>query len=304
MAGLKINKRGLVSFLTLFGFLIMSLTGLVLYVMPVGRVAYWINWKMIGLSKDGWGNIHILSSVLFIVAGGFHIGLNWKSLMNYFRDKIRKTVRLRRELIISSILALWIVVGSIWPFPPLSYLLDFNEWLKLTWVVRDEYKPPFGHAELMSLKVFCKKMDINPDVAVRELKANGIQFQSNQETLEEIGISNDISPMSLYLLIKKFEPVPDVDKLDTYAPESVEVEFSGTGVGNRSLRYVCEKVGLDIDMVLTRLATAGLSGDPDQTVKSIAESSHTQPIEIMKVLLIEGYEIDYSKNNTNKDMKE
>jgi hypothetical protein len=304
MAGLKINKRGLVSFLTLFGFLIMSLTGLVLYVMPVGRVAYWINWEMIGLSKDGWGNIHILSSVLFIVAGGFHIGLNWKSLMNYFRDKIRKTVRLRRELIISSILALWIVVGSIWPFPPLSYLLDFNEWLKLTWVVRDEYEPPFGHAELMSLKVFCKKMDINPDVAVRELKANGIQFQSNQETLEEIGISNDISPMSLYLLIKKFEPVPDVDKLDTYAPESVEVEFSGTGVGNRSLRYVCEKVGLDIDMVLTRLATAGLSGDPDQTVKSIAVSSSTQPIEIMKVILIEGYEIDYSKNNTHKDMKE
>jgi hypothetical protein len=304
MAGFKMNKRGFVSFLTLFGFLIMSLTGLVLYVMPVGRVAYWINWKMIGLSKDGWGNIHILSSVLFIVAGGFHIGLNWKSLMNYFRDKIRKTVRLRRELIIASILALWIVVGAIWPFPPLSYLLDFNEWLKSTWVTQDEYEPPFGHAELMSLRVFCKKMDIDLDAAARELKSNGIGFDSDQETLEEIGILNDISPMNLYLLIKKFEPAPDVEKLGAYTPESVEIEFSGTGIGNRSLRYVCEKVGLNTDTALARLAVAGLSGDPDQTVKSIAESSSTQPIEIMKVLLIEGYEIDYSKNKTSKDMKE
>jgi hypothetical protein len=304
MAGFKMNKRGFVSFLTLFGFLIMSLTGLVLYVMPVGRVAYWINWEMIGLSKDGWGNIHILSSVLFIVAGGFHIGLNWKSLMNYFRDKIRKTVRLRRELIIASILALWIVVGAIWPFPPLSYLLDFNEWLKSTWVTQDEYEPPFGHAELMSLRVFCKKMDIDLDAAARELKSNGIGFDSDQETLEEIGILNDISPMNLYLLIKKFEPAPDVEKLGAYTPESVEIEFSGTGIGNRSLRYVCEKVGLNTDTALARLAVAGLSGDPDQTVKSIAESSSTQPIEIMKVLLIEGYEIDYSKNKTSKDMKE
>jgi hypothetical protein len=54
MAGSKINKRGLASFLTLFGFLIMALTGLILYIMPAGRVAYWIHWEMIGLSKTGW----------------------------------------------------------------------------------------------------------------------------------------------------------------------------------------------------------------------------------------------------------
>jgi hypothetical protein len=302
MSGLKMNKRGLVSFLTLFGFLIMSLTGLVLYVMPAGRVAYWINWKMISLTKDGWGNIHILSSVLFIVAGGFHIGLNWKPLMNYFRDKIRNTVRLRRELIISSVLALWIVVSSIWPFPPLSYLLDFNAWLKSTWVTEDEYEPPFGHAELMPLKVFCKKMDIDLGAAVRELKSKGIEFDGDQETLEEIGVLNGISPMNLYLLIKKFEPGPDVEKLDIYTSESVEVEFSGTGIGNKSLRYVCEKVGLDIDTAISRLEAAGIAGDRDETVKSIAESSDTQPIEIMKILLIEGYEIRNPQDLTKEDL--
>lgn len=289
MNGARINRRGLVSFLTLFGFLIMSLTGLVLYIMPAGRVAYWIHWEMIGLSKDGWGNIHILSSILFIVAGVFHIGLNWKPLMNYFKDKVRKKVKLRRELVLTSILSVWIVVSSIWPFPPLSYLLDFNAWLKSTWVTEDAYEPPFGHAELMSLGVFCRKMDIDPALAVQELRARGIRFDSDRETLEAIGLANDISPMNLFLFIKKYEPSPVPAKLATYTPESVEVEFSGTGIGNKSIRFVCEKTALDLNIARSRLAAAGIPADLDQTVKSIAESAHTQPMEILKLLLIEGY---------------
>ena len=289
MSHSKVNKRGLVSFLTLFGFLIMSLTGLVLYVMPAGRVAYWINWEMIGLSKDDWGNIHILSSILFIVAGAFHIGLNWKPLMNYFKDKVRKSVKLRRELAISSILSVWIVVSSLWPFPPMSYLLDFNSWLKSTWVTQDDYEPPFGHAELMSLRVFCRKMDIDPARATKELRNKGIRFESDRETLEEIGLANNISPMNLYLLIKKFEPVPAPEELESYTPETVEVEFSGSGIGNKSIRFVCEKTTLDPELARSRLAAAGIPADLDLTVKSIAESAHTQPMEILKLILIEGY---------------
>jgi hypothetical protein len=287
----KINKRGLVSFFTLFGFLIMSVTGLALYVMPAGRVAYWIHWEMIGLSKDGWGNIHILSSILFIVAGAFHIGLNWKPLMNYFRDKVRRGLRLRRELALASILSAWIVASSLWPFPPLSYLLDFNEWLKSTWVTEDDYEPPFGHAELMSLRIFCKKMDIDPARAAAELRNKGIRFESDKETLEEIGRANSISPMNLYLLIKKFEPVPEPEELVSYTPETVEVEFSGSGIGNKSIQFVCEKTTLDPELARSRLAAAGLPTDLDRTVKSVAEIAQTQPMEILKLLLIEGYRL-------------
>jgi hypothetical protein len=69
MTSRKIHTRGLTSFFTLFGFIIMSITGLVLYIEPAGRVAYWITWQFAGLTKTDWGNIHILSSLLFIVAG-------------------------------------------------------------------------------------------------------------------------------------------------------------------------------------------------------------------------------------------
>jgi hypothetical protein len=289
MASARIHKRGLTSFFTLFGFLIMSVTGLVLYVVPEGRVAYWTVWEFAGLTKTDWGNIHILSSILFIVAGGFHTYFNWKPLMNYFKDRARKGVKLRRELAIASVLSVWVIVSSIWAFPPLSYLLDFNEWVKETWVVQDEYEPPFGHAEMLSLKVFTKKMDIDLGKAVEELKANGVMFDSAEETLEDIAGNNDVSPMNLYLLIKKFEPAPEPEKLDAYTPESIEVEFSGTGFGNKTIASICERLGLDTTTAITRLTVSGVPANLEQTVKASAEAAETEAIEIMKILLIDGY---------------
>lgn len=289
-----IHKRGLTSFFTLFGFVIMSITGLVLYVVPAGRVAYWTHWALLGMSKTDWDNIHILSSLLFVVAGGFHTYFNWRPLMNYFKDKKRRGVKLRRELVIASILSVWIVISSLWPHPPFSYLLDFNAWIKETWVVEDDYEPPFGHAELLSLKVFAAKMDIDPAKATQELRANGIVFNSADETLEEIGLNNDIAPMNLYLMIKKFEPVPEPEKLQAHTPESVEIEFSGTGIGNRTIGAICEKLGLDTTVAAARLDRAGLPQDMSQTMKAAADNAGTESIEIMKTLLIEGYTLPTS----------
>lgn len=289
MASGTIHTRGLTSFFTLFGFLIMSITGLVLYIVPEGRVAYWITWEFAGLTKTDWGNIHILSSILFIAAGGFHIYFNWKPLINYFKDKARRGVKLRRELAITSVLSVWIIVAAIWPFPPFSYLLDLNTWVKQAWVVEDEYEPPFGHAELLSLETFAEKMDIDLPMAVEELRSKGLAFDGPDETLEEIAKNNGVSPMDVYLLIRKFEPAPDPEKLTAYTPQSIEVEFAGTGFGNRSIASISERLGLDTNVVFSRLTEAGLNVGLEQTIKSAATVSNTEAIEIMKVILLDGY---------------
>ena len=122
-----IQYRGMTSFFTLFGFLVMSITGLILYIVPEGRVAYWTFWDLIGLSKTDWDNIHILSSILFIIAGGFHIYFNWKPLMNYFRDKVTHTVKLRKELVISLVISLSDVPGRIGQTMPAGIRAPFRE---------------------------------------------------------------------------------------------------------------------------------------------------------------------------------
>lgn len=44
-------------------------------------MAYWADWRMGGLSKTQWGDIHINVGLLFLLALGLHIYYNWKPLM-------------------------------------------------------------------------------------------------------------------------------------------------------------------------------------------------------------------------------
>jgi hypothetical protein len=107
------NLRGQTSLLTLAGFLIMAVTGLVLYVVPQGRIAYWTNWTFLNLTKSNWGDVHILSSILFIIAGAFHIYFNWKPLMNYLRDRTRGGMKLKKEIAVSVVAMVLVTVSNL-----------------------------------------------------------------------------------------------------------------------------------------------------------------------------------------------
>ncbi|MFH0959384.1 MAG: DUF4405 domain-containing protein, partial [Pseudomonadota bacterium] len=53
----KWNKRILVSMMTAAGFILMTASGIVAYVVPHGRIAYWTDWSFLGLSKTNWADI-------------------------------------------------------------------------------------------------------------------------------------------------------------------------------------------------------------------------------------------------------
>jgi hypothetical protein len=293
----KINKRGLTSFFTLFGFLIMSITGLMLYIVPQGRIAYWVNWEMLGLSKTEWGNIHIISSILFITAGAFHIYFNWRILINYFRDKITKGLKLKRELAVTAIVSLILIIGAIYNIPPISYLLDLNEYIKNQWIVSQDYEPPYGHAEETSFKIFTRKMDIPLADAVQELKANGIVIDNTGLSLLEIAEANKISPMDIYLLIKKYEPIVEIDDDESWTAERVELEFAGTNLGNKTLPAMCEKLDMAPENAHSILLDKGIAVQDDDTFKKVAERLDLNPIDILKALLVEDY---YPLSGENK----
>lgn len=279
----SLHNRGLVSFFTLFGFIIMAITGLVLYVVPEGRVAYWIDWRFAFLSRPQWSDIHILSSLLFVVAGVFHTVLNWKPLLNYFKDRLTSSIKLRRELAIASSVSVLVIVSSLYPIPPLSYLLDLNSAIKKAWITQPEYEPPFGHAELLSLKGFTTKMQIPLDSALQELSAKGLTVSGPSQSLLEISQANNVTPLDVYMVIKKYEPQPEPDI--AYTPESVEVQFAGTGIGNQTVVTMCEKAGVPIQTAMSRLSAVGLSAQPDQTLKEVAAENSTTPIDILTLML-------------------
>ena len=241
-----------------------------------------------GLEKDQWGNIHIYSGLLFLVAGGFHIYYNWKPLIKYLSRKVESTFQYKRELFLSGIIFLWIAISGIWSLPPLKYVSEIGESIKNAWVKSPELEPPFGHAELVSLQTFCKKQRIPLDLAMLALRDAGFTIDGPKSTLAEIADSKRTSGMGVYAVIKKLEAKPEAMKPGgKWTAETVEETFSGTGLGNKTLGLIIKELQLDTDRVLERLREIHIEAKTDDTLKALANKYSTTPIRIMTTILVD-----------------
>lgn len=280
------HGRGLTSLLTLAGFLVMSVTGIVLYVVPEGRIAYWTNWTFLGLTKTHWGDIHILSSLLFVAAGAVHIYFNWRPLMAYLRNKATGGIKLKKELAISVATIFVVTASAIFQLPPLSLLLDLNGAIKAAWSTK-ELEPPFGHAELLSLAVFAQKTDMQLAPAVAELEKQGLRGVDPDRSLEEIAEDNDISPLDIYRMIKQFEQAPSRPPPEVLTEKSLEETFGGTGMGNKTVADVAKRLRLDPQTLYRRLADKGIEAGKDETLKAIATKHDMQPLDVVKAAVLD-----------------
>lgn len=295
MKNREFNKRAFVSFLTFAGFFVLGITGIILFISPAGRIAYWTNWTFAGLTKTQWGNIHIVSSLIFLIAGIFHTWLNWKPLTGYIRDRIRGGFRFSRELGIALCIALFIIVGSALEIPPIGSFLGFNESVKESWIVDKSYEPPFGHAEMVSLKGFSKKMGIDLKGAVKALESRGIVIANVEDALDKIARENKMSPMQIYMIIKPLESSGDntvrtgegTAPGNVYTAEMVEEKFSGSGIGQKTLTEVCSQLGIDCAVVRSRLAGKGIEMKESEKMKDCAHRYKMNPLDLLKIMAVE-----------------
>ena len=123
---MNFKTRGFVSITLVLSFIIISLSGVVLFIMPHGRVAYWINWKIAGLSKDDWDSVHTIIGFVFMLTVVIHLFYNWTTFVNYLKNKVQKGLRLKKELVASVILSGIIIVGTLWDIPPFSTIYGYG----------------------------------------------------------------------------------------------------------------------------------------------------------------------------------
>ena len=282
------SGRAFTSLCSLVSFILLCVTGIILYIEPHGRVAYWTKWSFLSLEKDQWGNIHIYSGLLFLVSGGFHLYYNWKPLLKYLSGKVETALRYKRELVISSIIFIWIVVSGVWALPPLVYVSDWGETIKNSWVTSPDLEPPFGHAELVSLKTFCKKQRIPLDQAMAELRKAGFTVENPTETLAQIAASQSTSGMGVYAVIKKMETKPEpIISGTAWTPDTIEETFAGTGLGRKTVGQIIRELGLDPTTTHNRLTRVNIAAQNDDKIKALAEKYHTTPIKILTTMLME-----------------
>ena len=276
MVNKKINWRSFTSIYMGFSFILMAITGIVLYIAPPGRVAYWSNWFFIGLTKTDWQSIHTIFSFLFVASGIFHIIFNWKPLLNYLRRKAKESLKVRREFVLTSFTVFIIFTGVYFNTPPFNYVMDFGENMTNSWA-NSETEPPVPHAELLTISEFAKIINNNTEGLVSQFEKNGYAIIDTNETIESLAIRYNISPSTLYTSLKVN------DSKNNISTKYVQ----GSGIGRKNLSELLKENNIVWEEGIAKLNSAGIKIKGDGKIKTIAENNKISPIEIIKALEID-----------------
>lgn len=288
--------RKIVSFTTLWSFIGMTFTGVVLFIIPEGRVAYWGDLHIVGLTKDQWGDLHTTLSALFMISGILHTYLNWGTIVHYFQSKAKKLIVFTPSFTISTIIFVIFVVGTYYKVSPFKDLLSLSDYVKEHW--REKVgNPPYPHAELSKLKDLVKKEGLDINIVVKILKDNNINFTSEEDKFIDIARKNKKSPASLYDLIEsKYDEYEEnlskkEDNKDNEGNKSVEKVEKSTkslqapsGLGKMKLSEVCKKYGIETKDALAILKKEGFNAKEDMTMKEIAEQKGLVPIDLFEII--------------------
>ena len=273
------KMRKITSLTATLSFVLMVLTSIILYIVPQGRVAYWADWHLWGLSKTEWGNIHINLGLLFLISLFLHITYNWKPLVSYLKDKGRRFRLFTREFNIALIVTLAFAAGTYLMIPPFSWVMALNDQFKEIGV--EKYgEPPYGHAELSSLRTLAKRMNLDLEKSMGLLEKAGYPVADAAETLESIGRRYDVTPQQIFMVM---EPAKAEGGSGT-AEKARLPESPVPGTGNATLADFCTQYGLNMKTVVRRLGDRGIKAAEALTLKQIAEDNRIAALDLYQVI--------------------
>ena len=107
--------RAFVSFVVLLSFIVLTVTGLVLYAWrAIGSREF------LGLTRGAWNAVHTSISYLAILAAAAHTWLNWEVLVSYVRRRTNAARSHLRECALALGLVVAVIVGTLLGIPPLN----------------------------------------------------------------------------------------------------------------------------------------------------------------------------------------
>jgi hypothetical protein len=266
--------RKIISLTAMTSALFLLITSAILYIVPPGRVAYWADWHLWGLTKTQWTNLHINLGVLFLVAIGLHSYLNWSPIVSYLKTRAKTLRVFTLHFNLALGLSLLVMVGTTLEMPPFSTIIQIGEGFKDRGA--EKYgEPPYGHAELSTLKTFSQKMELDLNDSIKRLEQAGYTVENENMTLEELAEKYETSPQVIYLAMKPEKQT----KISGTLPENPP-----PGIGRRTLADVCQEFDFNIPAVLRRLEEAGTPASADMPLKEIAEKHGMGPIDFYNLL--------------------
>ncbi len=269
------NIRKITSMTMLLSFILCVLTSIILYIVPQGRVAYWADWHLWGMTKGQWSDLHVNLGFLLLFAGLFHVYYNWTVIAAYMKNKAREVKVFTGSFNVALVLCLIVGFGTFYKIPPVYTVIDFSESIKDAAATKYG-EPPYGHAENSSLKSFTKKVDIDLTGAKELLNKAGIAFTGDQQSIAEIAAANSMTPKALHAVMEASKK--------KVVGGAVFPEQAFPGFGRKILVDICNEYGLDTHKIIKRLAKENINAEAGQTIKEIASSVDMDPYAFFEVL--------------------
>lgn len=273
------NMRKITSMTMLLSLIVLAINSIILYVVPEGRIAYWADWKFLGLTKGDWGAQHTTVGVLFLIAGILHIYYNWKPMVAYMKNKTRNIKVFTGSFNVALVVTAIFVVGTYYHIPPMSTILDISESVKDSATVKYG-EPPYGHAESSSLKMFTKRENLDLDKSIALLKEKGIAVTGPQDTLKNLAHQANTSPQHIFEMIKPAVMTEEVTKKDSGGFPDAPV----SGWGKKKLSDACDEYGLDLSYIIEELGEKGVVAQADMKIKEIATANDLEPMGLFEAI--------------------
>ncbi len=279
MTHTKFKFRAFTALIIFWSFILETITGIVLYIVPPGRIAHWTNWKLWGLTKEDWGALHTIFGYIFLIFAVWHIIYNGKPILNYIRIKVKSGLKARKEMMVSMGLTLLFTVATLAGIPPFSTIMDVGESLRSSW--EESLQEPFmAHAELLTFEEFVKQINVPQEKALQILKTQGISITDTELSIQELAKEHSVSPSQIHQRI-----------LDGLAPKEKESarkapakSGAGGGYGWKTIRDLSTDLEIPVQEILDFLKTKGISAGPDEVIRDIAEKNGIKAYDLVQEL--------------------
>jgi len=273
--------RAFISLYISFAFVIMVISGIILYIAPPGRIAHWSYWSILGFTKTEWQGLHTIFTFIFVIAGIFHIYYNWKPLVKYFTNKFYGKSTVRNELIAAVIFSLVIFAGTYYQIPPFSTVLNFGEEITDSWS-DESNEPPIPHAEELTLPELAEQLKTNTKTLMNKLRKNNIQVEDSMTTLKILAEKYNKTPSELYSIINTYGVKTNENNSDT---ETQVSEYRmRSGYGRMKISKVFEDNNLTWEEGIEILKKRSIYVTEDAKIKDIASENNKLPIDIINYL--------------------
>ena len=272
---IHVKIRRITSLTASLAFVLMALTGIIAYIAPQGRVAYWADWRLWGLTKTDWGNMHITLGLLFLIAMSLHIYYNWKQFISYLKNKAKQIKVFTPEFNLALVIAIVFVIGTYFLVPPFSWVMSLNAHFKDRGAEKFG-EPPYGHAELSSLQTFTKKMNLDLAKSMELLDKAGYAVEKSDITLKRIGRQYNIAPQLIYETIK---PAAIITAQKSGSSSGLPGS-APPGTGKLTLAHFCTQFNLNMKLVIRELKKQGIEASEELTLKKIATQNKTSPTDV------------------------